>query len=72
MTSSKQADDQTLTGKVSAFFVGEKMAKNDIKLNIIINDSPISKDEKDKRLVDFFALLLEWQMKENQNDEKEV
>lgn len=48
------------------------MAKNDIKLNIIFDETPVSEEEKDKRLVDFFAVLFEWKLEELQNNEKKA
>ena len=48
------------------------LAKSKITLNITFDESPVSKEEQDKRLVDFFALLFEWKLEELQNNEKET
>ena len=46
------------------------MARSEIKLDITFDDTPVSKEEQDKRLVDFFALLFEWKLEELQNNEE--
>lgn len=48
------------------------MAKNKskLKLNIIYNEAPVSQEEQDKRLLDFFALLFEWELQEMRNAEE--
>lgn len=40
-------------------------------MNITFDDSPVSEEEKDKRLIDFFAVLFEWKLEELEaNEEK--
>jgi hypothetical protein len=48
------------------------LAKNKLKLNITLNDSSVSSEEQDKKLVDFFAMLFEWQLEELADSETQA
>jgi len=44
------------------------MTKKTIKLNLKTCNEAISAEEKDKKLVDFFALLFEWKLEDLANN----